>query len=80
MLAILDRLMEGGAIDLEVRSPAGDTRTARLPHRGAATLALTEPGALLPGLGFEFWFPDVPARVGTIVEGSPAGRAGLQVR
>ncbi len=78
MLAILDRLMEGGPIELEVRSPDGGTRTARLPIEGS-TVPLTEPGALLPGLGFEFWYPDVPARVGTIVEGSPAERAGLQV-
>ncbi len=78
MLAILDRLMEGGPIELDVRSPDGGTRTARLSIEGS-TLPLTEPGALLPGLGFEFWYPDVPARVGTIVEGSPAGRAGLQV-
>ena len=41
--------------------------------------ALTEPGALLPGLGFEFWYPTVPTEVGKIVPGSPADRAGLRV-
>jgi regulator of sigma E protease len=77
LLAILGRLMEGGEIDLQVRSPAGGTRTARLRIEGS-TLPLTEPGALLPGLGFEFWYPAVPARVGKVLDGSPAQRAGLQ--
>jgi regulator of sigma E protease len=77
MLAILDRLMEGGAIDLEVRSPGGETHVVPLRIEGS-TVPLTEPGALLPGLGFEFWYPSVPARVGKILEGSPAERAGLK--
>jgi regulator of sigma E protease len=77
MLAILDRLMEGGTIDLEVRSEGGATHVVPLRIEGS-TLPLTEPGALLPGLGFEFWYPSVPARVGKILEGSPAERAGLK--
>jgi len=77
LLAILDRLMEGGAIDLEVRSPGGETHVVPLQIEGS-TLPLTEPGALLPGLGFEFWYPPVPARAGKILEGSPAERAGLK--
>ena len=60
MLAILDRLMEGGPIELEVRSPDGGTRTARLPIEGS-TVPLTEPGALLPGLGIRIL---VPGRAG----------------
>jgi regulator of sigma E protease len=77
MLAILDRLMEGGTIDLEVRSPDGATRVAPLRIEGGS-LPLTEPGALLPGLGMEFWYPAVPARIGKLLEGSPAERAGLR--
>jgi len=77
MLAILDRLMEGGTIDLEVRSPGGATRVAPLRIEGSA-LPLTEPGALLPGLGFEFWYPAVPARIAKLLPGSPAERAGLR--
>jgi regulator of sigma E protease len=77
MLAILDRLMEGGTIDLAVRSEGGATHVVPLRIEGS-TLPLTEPGALLPGLGFEFWYPSVPARVGKILEGSPAERAGLK--
>lgn len=77
MLAILDRLMAGGTIDLEVRSQGGAKHVVPLRIEGS-TLPLTEPGALLPGLGFEFWYPAVPARVGKILEGSPAERGGLE--
>jgi regulator of sigma E protease len=77
LLAILDRVMEGGTIELTVRSPDGATRVAPLRIQGSS-VPLTEPGALLPGLGFEFWYPALPARVGKILEGSPAERAGLK--
>jgi regulator of sigma E protease len=45
---------------------------------GGDRRALTEPGALLPGIGFDFWYPVVPARVGQVLPGSPAERAGLR--
>jgi regulator of sigma E protease len=77
LLAILDRLMDGGRIELEVRSPEGGTRVVPLRIEGSS-VPLTEPGALLPGLGFEFWYPPMPARVGKVLEGSPAERAGLR--
>ena len=76
VLAILDQLMDGGAIALEVRSPDGTTRAAPLRIVGSPR-PLTEPGALLPGLGFEFWYPAMPAVIGTMQPGSPAERAGL---
>jgi regulator of sigma E protease len=76
MLAILDQLMDGGTITLQVRSPDGATRAAPLAIVGSPR-ALTEPGALLPGLGFEFWYPAMPAVIGTMQPGSPAERAGL---
>jgi regulator of sigma E protease len=76
VLAILDQLMDGGAIALEVRAPDGTTRVAPLRIVGSPR-PLTEPGALLPGLGFEFWYPTVPAEIGTMQPGSPAERAGL---
>jgi regulator of sigma E protease len=76
VLAILDQLMDGGPITLQVRSPDGAMRAAPLQIVGSPR-PLTEPGALLPGLGFEFWYPTVPAVVGTMQPGSPAERAGL---
>ena len=76
VLAILDQLMDGGTITLQVRSPDGATRAAPLAIVGSPR-PLTEPGALLPGLGFEFWYPAIPAVIGTMQPGSPAERAGL---
>jgi regulator of sigma E protease len=78
VLAILDQLMDGGAIALKVRSPDGTTRTTPLAIVGSPR-PLTEPGALMPGLGFDFWYPTVPAEIGTMQPGSPAERAGLAV-
>ncbi len=78
VLAILDQLMKGPAIELRLRGSDGEARRVELRVDGERR-ALTEPGALLPGIGFEFWYPAVPARVGKIVPGSPAERAGLQV-
>jgi regulator of sigma E protease len=76
VLALLDELMNGRSIDLDVRDEQGDTRRTALQVEGDRR-ALTEPGALLPGLGFDFWYPVVPARVGKVMPGSPAERAGL---
>jgi len=77
VLAVLDELMNGGSIELQLRDADGDVRGAALRVEGDRR-ALTEPGALLPGLGFDFWYPVVPAVVGNIVPGSPAERAGLR--
>jgi regulator of sigma E protease len=76
LLAILDSLMEEPEIDLRVRSERGATRDAVL-HVEGSTRSLTEPGALLPGLGFEFWYPDIPPVVGKVIAGSASERAGL---
>jgi regulator of sigma E protease len=77
VLEILDRVMSGDPIRVEVRS-AGSQRAVTLDVSGDRR-ALTEPGALLPGLGFDFWYPTIPAVVGKIVPDSPAARAGLEV-
>jgi regulator of sigma E protease len=77
VLAILDELMKGGAIGLELRGPDGGERPADLQLDGDRR-ALTEPGALLPGIGFDFWYPEIPAKVGKVIAGSPAERAGLR--
>jgi regulator of sigma E protease len=77
VLAILDELMKGSAIELRLQGSDGEPRRVELRVDGERR-ALTEPGALLPGIGFEFWYPAVPARIGKIVPGSPAERAGLR--
>jgi regulator of sigma E protease len=80
VLAVLDRLMDGTPIELQVRGDegAGSSRSISLDVAGDRR-ALTEPGALLPGLGFDFWYPTVPTEIGTIVPDSPASRADLRV-
>jgi regulator of sigma E protease len=78
VLAILDELMAGDGIELSVQDASGQVRTLALQTRGE-TRSLTEPGALMTGLGFDFWYPTVPARVGKIIDASPAQRAGLEV-
>jgi regulator of sigma E protease len=78
VLSILDRLMDGAPIELTVRADEGEgsPRTLDLAIEGDRR-GLTEPGALLPGLGFDFWYPTVPTEIGKIVPGSPAARANL---
>jgi regulator of sigma E protease len=79
VLAILDRLMDGETIDIEVRDAQGSgERQTELQVTGDRR-GLTEPGALLTGLGFDFWYPVLPATVGKMLAGSPAERAGLRV-
>lgn len=77
VLTILDQMMNGKPIPLSIRDRAGSERHTEL-RIGGRTRALTEPGALLPGLGFDFWYPEAPAVVGTADEGTPAREAGLQ--
>jgi regulator of sigma E protease len=77
VLAILDELMTAAPIRMGVRGEDGRARSLALEVDGDRR-GLTEPGALLPGLGFEFWYPAIPARVGKVLEGSPAERAGLR--
>jgi regulator of sigma E protease len=79
VLAILDRLMDGTPIEIKVRGDEGTgaERSLELAIAGDRR-ALTEPGALLTGLGFQFWYPTIPTEIGKIVADSPAARAGLQ--
>jgi regulator of sigma E protease len=77
VLTILDEMMNGRSVPLSVRGRDGHERRTQLRIDGG-TRALTEPGALLPGLGFDFWYPAVPAIVGKVDDGTPAQRAGLE--
>lgn len=77
VLAILDRVIAGEAVKVELKAPDGGERETTLEIEGERR-SLTEPGALLPGLGFDWWYPEVPPVVGQVVAGSPAERAGLR--
>jgi len=78
-LALLDMLSDDGSADIDVRGRDGQLRHLRLGIPDSdQRRKLTEPQALFHGLGFDFWRPSSPARLGEILEGGPAARAGLQ--
>jgi len=76
---LLDAVSSGGVANLTVRDQAGTTRSASLnvPTR-EERVRLTEPAALMHGLGFEFKIPPTPAVLGTVAAGGPAATAGLK--
>jgi regulator of sigma E protease len=78
-LALLDMLSGDGSTAIDVRGREGQLRHLRLSIPDSdQRRKLTEPQALFRGLGFDFWRPSSPARLGEILEGGPAERAGLQ--
>jgi regulator of sigma E protease len=79
MFDLLDAVSSRGEATLTVRGKDGVTRVADLniPDRDER-VRLTEPSALLRGLGFEFWLPPVPATLGQVAADGPAARAGLK--
>lgn len=75
MLALLDRVISAESVPVTV---AGDDGTERsLGLQVADPRALTEPGALLPGLGITPWRPVLPAVLGRVESGGAAAEAGL---
>jgi regulator of sigma E protease len=76
---LLDAVSSGGVAELSVRGKDGATRPANLnvPTR-EERVRLTEPAALMHGLGFEFKIPPMPAVLGNIIAGGPAAKAGLK--
>ena len=79
MFDLLDAVSSRGVAALSVRGHEGGTRAANLdvPNKDER-VRLTEPAALLRGLGFDFWSPPIPAILGEVVAGGPAARAGLK--
>jgi regulator of sigma E protease len=77
-LAIIEDLTDDGTIDMRVRGVDGAERELSLPV-GERSRALTQPEALLPGLGFDIWQPRVKAVIGEVTKGSAGERAGLRV-
>nr|WP_298725309.1 RIP metalloprotease RseP [uncultured Steroidobacter sp.] len=76
-LGIIDDLTDDGTIHLRVRGVDGGERELTL-HAGNRSRELTQPEALLPGLGFDIWQPKVPAVVASVIDDSAAARVGLQ--
>jgi regulator of sigma E protease len=76
-LAILEDLIDDGTVDVRVVGADGSTRDLRMEAYDRRR-ELTQAENLLPGLGFEFWFPRLPAVVESVLPESPAERAGLK--
>lgn len=75
-LAILEDLTDNGTIDMVVRGVDGSERNLSLVA-GDRSRSLTQPEALLPGLGFEIWRPRVKAIIDEVNKGTAGDRAGL---
>ena len=75
-LELLRAMVPGGRATLEVEGEDGNRRLARLVYDGD-THALTEPGAMFPGLGIGLWRPRFPAVIGQLLPEGTAAAAGL---
>lgn len=76
-LDLLNAMVPGGRATLELEGPDGARRTAHLEYVGD-THALTEPGAMFPGLGIGLWRPQIPAVIGEVVPEGTAAASGLE--
>jgi regulator of sigma E protease len=81
LFGLIRRVPDAGPIEMKVRGDegrGGDRRVVLDIRDPAERHRLTEPNALLSGLGFDFWTPSYPVIVDEVVPGSPADRAGLE--
>lgn len=72
---VFSRAVDLEEFDVKVRSEAGSiaTRILKIPEQVAM-----DPASLQEALGFRPWEPELPPRIDTIKENSPAAVAGLQ--
>jgi regulator of sigma E protease len=79
VLSLLDMVSDEGSVSIGVRGRDGQIRdlTLSVPEPGQRQ-KLTEPQELFRGLGFYFWRPPSPPRLGEVIEGGPAALAGLK--
>lgn len=75
-IALLEGLLEDERIQVTVLRASGEKETLRLQVDNARPL--TEPGALLPGLGLSEWLPEMVPEIGEVLPGSAAEAAGLR--
>ncbi len=80
VLGLIDAMSGDGVTRLAVRSAGGSERELELRvDDPAERRALTEPSALMRGVGMRFWSQPVPAQIGRVLPAGPAEQAGLQV-
>jgi regulator of sigma E protease len=78
VIQTLKDLIDDGVVNLRVADKNSSPREIRL-NAADRKRELTEPDALLSGLGFDFWYPPLPPRIGELIVGGAAERAGLRV-
>lgn len=76
VLLLVRDMVDDGVIRIQVRGVDQVERTADIDV-GDRSRELTEPDALFPGLGFDFWRPRVAADIGVVAPDSAAAAAGL---
>jgi regulator of sigma E protease len=75
---LLDAMSGRGVAVLALRAAGGELHTARISVSDSEQRRrLTAPAELLSGLGFQFWAPPIPPRLGQVLPDGPAARAGL---
>ncbi|HEV2110734.1 MAG TPA: RIP metalloprotease RseP [Gammaproteobacteria bacterium] len=77
VLALFQEVLDGHEVQVTVQPPAGPLRVLTL--KVGDTLALTEPGKLLPGLGISEWEPPIPPVIGQLAPDGSAQASGLKL-
>jgi regulator of sigma E protease len=79
LLDLLDAVSDTAPITLAVRGGDGATRTGTLAIPDPTERRhLTEPSALMSGLGLKFYEPPIPPLLGVVEPDGPAAHAGLK--
>jgi len=80
LFGFIDAMSDDGRIEVEVERRGSGRRTLEMRvDDPEVRRALTEPTALLRGIGMRFWTPPVPPVIGKVTAQGPADLAGLQV-
>lgn len=79
LFELLDAISDSSPIVITVRGTDGAVRSATLPLTDPAQRRqLTEPSALLSGIGLRFYEPPIPPQLGTVEPDGPAAHSGLR--
>ncbi len=77
VMQLVDAMSSSGEARLQVKGEGGEHAVVMRVETPEARRILTEPDALMRGLGFRFWSVPSPAVLGKVVPGGPAAVAGL---
>lgn len=79
LFELLDAISDSSPIVITVRGEDGQSRSGTLPLPGMVQRRqLTEPSALLSGIGLRFYEPPVPPQLGGVEPDGPAAHSGLR--